>query len=167
MNQESQLISQHLNQAQRKGHTPSPHDLRRDIGLHGFWRRGATAVFAIHVTDTDAASYRRRDPHSVLHPQEDDKKRLYNDPCYQSHHHFTPLIYSVDGLEGPEAQAACKQLASPFSAKWGRHYSQVCGLVRSYLAFALVHATSRCLRGTRDAHLKFNQLLDWISHLGI
>ena len=153
--------------ARQRGDPPPPRDLRGDIAVHGFWRRGTTAVFDIRVTDTDCASYRQRDPSSVLHSQEEAKKRRYGEPCRQANRHFTPLVYSVDGMEAPEAQAARKRLASMLSAKWGRHYSQVCGLVRSRLAFALARATSRCLRGTRDARLKFNRPLDWISHSGI
>ena len=86
---------------------------------------------------------------------------------FQAHRHFTPLVYSVDDMEGPEAKAACKQFDSRLSAKWGRHYSQVCGLVRSCLVFAMARATSRCLRGSWDARLKFNRPLDWISHSGV
>jgi len=58
------------------------------------------------VTDTEAASHRNKDPAKVLRQQEEEKKRKYLIPCQQAHKHFTPLVYSVDGLEGKEAAAS-------------------------------------------------------------
>ena len=124
--------------------------LRGDVSAHGFWSRGTTAIFDIRVTDTDASSYRNSDPVKVLKKQERDKKDKYGDACTEAHMHFTPLVFSVDGLEGSEAQAARKRLASRLAAKWNRNYSQVCGFVWSRLSFTLVRSTSRCLRGTRN-----------------
>lgn len=39
--------------------------------------------------------------------------------------HFTPLVYSVDGLSGPETRQAGKQVASAFTGKWHREYSEI------------------------------------------
>ena len=145
----------------------APQELRGDVAVHGFWRRGTTAIFDIRVTDTDAASYRRKDPAKVLGDQEKAKKVKYGEACREAHRHFTPLVFSVDGMEGTEAKAARKRLASCLAAKWGRNYSQVCGLVRSRLAIALARSLSRCLRGTRDTRRRINQPLDWVAHAGI
>ena len=150
-----------------QGNNNPPQELRGDVAVHGFWRRGTTAIFDIRVTDTDAASYRRKDPAKVLGDQEKAKKLKYGEACREAHRHFTPLVFSVDGLEGTEAKAARKRLASRLAAKWGRNYSQVCGFVRSRLAMALARSTSRCLRGTRDTRHRINQPLDWVAHAGI
>ena len=150
-----------------KQHPPPPQELLGDLGVHGFWRRGTTAIFDIRVTDTDAAGYRRKDPAKVLADQEKAKKKKYGEACQEAHRHFTPLVFSVDGMEGAEATAARKRLASRLAAKWGRNYSQVCGFVRSRLAMALARSTSRCLRGTRDTRHRINQPLDWVAHSGI
>ena len=53
-------------------------------------------------------------------------------------------------MEGIEAKAARKRLASKLAEKWHKEYSQVCGFLRARLSVALVRATSQCLRGTRD-----------------
>ena len=124
--------------------------LRGDVSVHGFWSRGTTAIFDIRVTDTDSASYRSTAPSKVLKRQEGEKKDKYGEACLAAHQHFTPLVYSVDGMEGGEAIAARKQLASRLAVKWNRNYAQVCGFVRSRLSFTLVRSTSRCLRGTRN-----------------
>ena len=56
-------------------------------------------------TDTETVSHRNKDPAKVLRQQEEAKKRKYLIPCQQAHKHFTPLVYSVDGLEGKEETA--------------------------------------------------------------
>ena len=121
-------------------------ELRGDVAVHGFWSRGMMAVFDIRVTDTDSNSYRNTDPAKVLKKHETEKKNKYGEACRQAHMHFTPLVFSVDGMEGGELTAARKRLASRLAAKWRRKYSQVCGFICSRLAFTLVRSASRCLR---------------------
>jgi hypothetical protein len=130
--------------------TDLPPDLRGDIAAHGFWRRGTTAIFDVRVTDTDAPSNRGMDPAKILKRHEKEKRDKYLDLCLARRRHFTPLVFSVDGLRGGETQAASKRLASLLASKWHRTYSEVCGFVRSRLSVALARSTSQCLRGTRD-----------------
>ena len=132
------------------GTTTVPPESRGDIGCRGFWKRGTTAIFDVRVTDTDAPSYRGQDPVKILAKQEDEKKGKYLDRCLASRRQFTPLVFSVDGLQGEECQAATRKLAAALSGKWVRAYSEMCGFVRSRLSFALVRATILCLRGARD-----------------
>jgi hypothetical protein len=108
------------------------------------------AIFDIRVTDTDAPSYRGQDPHKILKKHEREKRTKYLAPCLARRRHFTPLVFSVDGLRGPEVQAASKRLASRLSTKWKRTYSEVCGFVRSRLSISLARSSSLCLRGSRD-----------------
>jgi hypothetical protein len=129
--------------------TIEPED-RGDVAVRGFWRRGTTAIFDVRITDTDAPSYRSQTPAKVLLMHEKRKKDKYLDACLASRRQFTPLVLSVDGMRGVEADAACKRLAALLSAKWKRAYSELCGFVRSRLSFALVRAASLCLRGSRD-----------------
>ena len=129
-------------------------DSRGDVAAHGFWRRGTTAIFDVRITDTDAPTYRGQDPLTVLKRHEKEKKSKYLEACVARRRHFTPLVFSVDGLQGPEATAASKCLASKLSKKWGRSYSEVVGFVRSRLSIALVRAASRCLRVDRNPHAR-------------
>ena len=95
------------------------------IAIHSFWRTGTEAIFDIRVTDTEAASKRNKDPDKVLRQQEEEKKRKYLNHCQQAHKHFTPLVYSVDGLEGKEATAMRKQLASNLSQpRWQQNFRE-------------------------------------------
>jgi hypothetical protein len=129
-------------------------DSRGDVAAHGFWRRGTTAIFDVRITDTDAPTYRGQDPTKVLKRHEKEKKKKYLAPCVERRRHFTPLVFSVDGLQGPEASAASKCLASKLSKKWGRSYSEVVGFVRSRISIALVRAASRCLRADRSPPIR-------------
>jgi hypothetical protein len=141
-------------------------EIRGDVAVHGFWRRGATAIFDIRVTDTDAPSNRGQDPHKVLARHEKEKKDKYVDHCLARRRHFTPLVFSVDGLKGKEAEAATKRLASRLAAKWKRTYSEVCGFVRSRLSLTLVRTTSLCLRGARDPTARASHA-SWDSGVGL
>jgi hypothetical protein len=125
-------------------------ETRGDVAAHGFWRRGTTAIFDVRITDTDAPSYRNRDPTKILQGHEKEKKAKYLEACLARRRTFTPLVFSVDGMRGQEASAASKRLACLLSSKWNRTYSEVCHFVRSRLSIALVRSTSMCLRGARD-----------------
>ena len=58
--------------------------------------------------------------------------------CTEAQMSFTPLVFSVDGMEGKEAKAARKRLASRLVEKWDRPYSHVCRFLRARLSVALV-----------------------------
>jgi hypothetical protein len=134
-----------------------PPESRGDVSAHGFWKRGTTAIFDVRITDTDAPTYRNQDPVKVLASHEKLKKDKYLDKCLERRRQFTPLVFSVDGLRGREADAAAKRLAALLAAKWNRAYSDVCNYVRSRLAIALVRSTSMCLRGARDPTARATQ----------
>ena len=62
------------------------------------------------------------------------------------HTHFTLLCFSVDGLASSEAACLIKRLASGLFLCWDRDYPAVLYLICTSLAFALLHATSSCIR---------------------
>ena len=126
------------------------------MGVHGFWKWTSTCICNVRITDTYAPLNHGRDPKAVLTTHERAKKVKYLEACYERRRHFTPLVYSVDGLAGEEAQAASKRTASLLSRKWKRAYSEMCGYVRSRMALSLVRTTSLMMRGARDgqAHLR-------------
>jgi hypothetical protein len=109
-----------------------------------------TAIFDVRVTDTDAPSHRNTAPEKVLQRHEKEKKEKYGALCIAQRRTFTPLVFSVDGLQGVEATTASQRLASSLAAKWKRLYSEVCGFVCSRLSIALICSASRCLRANRN-----------------
>ena len=146
--------------------SPLPPESRGDISAHGFWKKGHTTIFDIRITDTDAPTYRGTDPKLILQKHEKEKKDKYSQPCLDRRRHFTPLVFSVDGMRGAEATAASRRLAQLLSAKWKRNYSDVCSFVRSRLSVALARAASQCLRGARDPSSKITRPT-WDSGAGL
>ena len=137
-----------LQQAQQ-GNNQLP-ELRGDVAVRGFWARNTTAIFDVRITDTDARTYNGADPAVVPARHEKWKKAKYLQACLDRRRQFTPLVFSVDGMRGKEADAACKRLAALLAQKWKRTYSEVCGFVRSCLQIAAVRSASLSLRGDRD-----------------
>ena len=60
----------------------------------------------------------------VLVAHEKEKKDKYEDSLARRRH-FTPLVFSVDGLRGVEATAAGNRLAVMLSFKWNRSFPDV------------------------------------------
>ena len=70
-------------------------------------------------------------------------------PCAEWRRSFTPLIYSVDGMAGREAQVFEKRIAHLLAEEWERHYSELRGFVRDRMAMSVVRSNSLLLRGLR------------------
>jgi hypothetical protein len=102
----------------------------------------------------------------VLRRHEKEKKTKHLAACVARCRHFTPIVFSVDGLQGPEATAASKCLASKLSKKWGRSHSEVVGCVRSRISIALVRSASRCLRVDRSPSARL-PTVPWESGSGL
>ena len=123
---------------------------RGDAGCHGFWQRGRPAIFDIRITDTQARSYRNKNPKKVLAAQEKEKKDKYLKTCHEMRKDFTPMVYSVDGMAGREAKNAEKRCAAYLAEKWERPYSQMVWYVRVRMSIMIVRANTLLLRGSRD-----------------
>ena len=102
--------------------------------MHGFWANGRQCIFDVRITDTDARSYRRKDPQKVIADQEKERKDKYLNACLERRKDFTPLVYSVDGIAGKEAKGAEKRLASHLAKKWWRPYSQMVQYVKARMS---------------------------------
>jgi hypothetical protein len=97
------------------------------------------------VTDTDAKSYRFKDPHKVLAQHEKEKKQKYLASCTVQRKHFTPFVVSTDGLLGHKATELLKRLSLRLADKWQQPYSVVRGFVNARISIAIVRATHLCL----------------------
>ena len=117
------------------------------------------ALFDIRVIDTDAPSYRRCSPISVLDSGHGavEKKRVYHSAVEDRRGNFTPFVLSVDGLLQREASHFVKRLSASLAFKWEKSFSDVLVFVHSRLQFASVRSASMCLRGSR---------IKWRSGLG-
>jgi hypothetical protein len=104
----------------------------------------------MHITDTDARSYRKKEFEKVLLQQEKEKKDKYLQTCLEMRKDFTPMVYLVDGNVGREARNAKRRLATHLTSKWNRGYSQMVYYVRVWMSIAVVRANSLLIRGSRD-----------------
>jgi hypothetical protein len=123
--------------------------IKGDKGCDNFWKWGTTCIFDSRITQTDAPTYRGKDPAKVLADAESEKKAKYLQACLDRRRHFTPMVYLVDGMTGDEARAAEKKLASALAGKWKREYSEMCGYVRVRMSIAVVRSNTLLLRGQR------------------
>ena len=132
-------------------------DSHGDLAVHGFWEKERTAIFDIRITDLEADYQRGTSAKKVLARHEKEKKKKYLQACLSRRRHFTPLVYSVDGMCGREAIAFRKHLAAKLAEKWKCPYSEVCGYVCSRISVSLARSTSLLLRGSRQHYADSRQ----------
>ncbi len=143
---------------------PNSHKGDGDCGnllIRGLFARGTDTIVDVRITDTDAKSYRSKDPHKVLAQHERKKKRKYLDACLAQRRHFTPFVVSTDGLVGRVAKELLKRLSLRLSDKWEQPYSVVRGFVNARISIAIVRATHLCLRGLRVSASKISRRFQW------
>ena len=88
-----------------------------------------------------AATYRK---------QERLKKNAYAQGVIEVEHaSFTPLVFSVTGGLGNEANKFYKRLASLLAAKQNEPYSSTLACLRCRLSFSLLWSSIRCIKGVR------------------
>ena len=93
-------------------------EARSDIRAKSFYRDGQNAFFDIQVTNADSASQQHRTIKSILKSKETNKKREYNVRIME-HGTFTPLIFTVKGVMGPESSSFHKILEWKIVGSWG------------------------------------------------
>ena len=108
-----------------------------DLSIRGVWQPQMVALFDIRVVDTDTPSYSHRDVAAILSSAEEDNKRKYCDAAEVRRASFTPLVVSVDGVLGWEAECFIKLLAEKIAIKWKKSYPEVAGWIRARLSFAI------------------------------
>ena len=123
-----------------------------DASAHGFWQRGRTAIFDVRITDTQSCSYRNKDYQKELAQQDNEKKNQYLRPCLEMWKDFTPLVYSVDGIESQGERLRIQRSVSHtiFRRSGTNNSPQMVYYVRIRMAIAVVRANSLLIRGSRD-----------------
>ena len=125
---------------------------RADIRSRGFWRKGQNAFFDVKVTNADAASQARQPLNTLLKKHERDKKRLYNDRIMNIEGgSFTPLVFTIKGVMGPECAVYHKHLAERIAEKTGENYNKVITYIRTKLSFIILQSALLCIRGSRSS----------------
>ena len=89
------------------------------------WQPQVEALFDICVINTDAPSYRRRSPISILDSGAVEKKRVYRSAVENRRGNFAPFVLLVDGLLQHEASHFVKCLSASLASKWEKSFSEV------------------------------------------
>jgi hypothetical protein len=126
-------------------------EARADIRVRSFFQRQRNAFFDVRVFYPHASSYLSKSLQSLYTSMEKSKKREYGDRISQVEHgSFTPLIFSSVGGMGIEANEVLKRMALVLSEARNEPYSHTMCVLRCRIAFALMRASSVCLRGSRQ-----------------
>jgi hypothetical protein len=113
----------------------------------------------MHITDTNARSYQKKDYGKVLLQHKKEKKDKYLRTCLEMRKDFTPMVYWVDGIAGREARNAERRLVTHLASKWKCGYSQMVYYVRVRMAIAVVRTNSLLIRGSRDQQHPWRSLI--------
>ena len=147
---------------------PEVTEQKADLLIRDLWKQGTDSVYNMHVVNTDTLTHRKKDPEKCLHEAERGKKKMYLEACLQQCWHLSPFVASVEGLLGVEATATLKSIASRLATKWKQSYSKTRGYVKSRITINLVHATHRCIQGSRvPAHRISVQRPQWEDVAGL
>jgi len=135
---------------------------RADISAGGFWVRGQRAFFDVKVFNAYALRYTAQSLKSAFASNEREKKRNYNERIIKvDHGSFTPLIFSMNGGMGVEAEHFFGALANLLADKTDSHASQTKNWIRTKISFALTRSVVTCIRGTRTLkkpNLRFDEI---------
>jgi hypothetical protein len=121
-----------------------------NASCHGFWEHSHTIIFDMSIMDTDARSYQEKEFTKVFEQHKKENKDKYLQNCLEMWKDLTPMVYSVDGIAGHEAQNVEKRLATHLAGKWNCEYSQMVYYVRVRMAIAVVQAISLLVCGSWD-----------------
>ena len=105
-------------------------------------------LFLQKIINCDAPSRHRSTSEKVLSDNEKRKKKKYLQACLDQRMHFTPLVFSTDGMMGRETKAFLKRLSHHLTARWRR--PKVVSYINVRMSIACVRATHRTLRGSRQ-----------------
>ena len=93
-------------------------DARPGIRARWAWRPCQNAFFDVRVTNTNSTSQQHSIMLKILQKHEKETKRNFNERIMQVEHGtFTPLVFSVNGGVGPEAEVFHKHIADRIAEK--------------------------------------------------
>ena len=120
------------------------------ISARGVWIRGSRAFFDVKVFNPLARSYSGQTLKAAHRSNENIKKRMYAERVVNVEHGtLTPLVFTNFGGMSVECGHFFNRMADKLAEKRNIATSQARMWVRTKLSFALLRATSLCIRGSR------------------
>jgi hypothetical protein len=115
-------------------------DARSDIRAEGFWGKKRRAFFDVMVFTPFARSYSTRSLKAIYAEHEGRKNREYKERILKVERvDFTPLVFSLTGGMGPQAQAVIRRLGGLLAEREKVSKSDIMGWLR-----VVVHSPARC-----------------------
>ena len=74
------------------GQVEVPAESRSDVSVHGFWKRGTTAIFDIRIFNIYVGSYLCTMPEKTLVKAQTCEKDLYLQDCLEYICYLTPMV---------------------------------------------------------------------------
>ena len=130
-------------------------DARSDIRVEGFWGKRRRAYFDVMVFTPFARSYSNRSLKAIYAEHEGRKNREYKERILKVEQaDFTPLVFSLTGGMGPQAQAVVRRLGDLLAERQNVSKSVMMGWLRARLSFTILRAVITCLRGCRSLKIE-------------
>ena len=137
--------------------TITANDARLDIGATGVWSPMMKTLCDIRVFNSLAPSNASLSVEDALRKHEQEKIRAYGERVLQVEKcAFSPLIFSTNGVMGPEAEKFYSQIARLISLKTKQSYSDSIRYIRQRLSFSLLKTiivSRRGFRGTKTTRV--------------
>ena len=109
------------------------------------------AFFDVRVFDPNAKKYEGKGLQQCYRTNEMEKKRKYNEHILQVENgRFTPLVLSVNGGMGKEANKCYFQIAKKLAEKRDELYSVMMSWIRRKISFLMMKSIITCIRGSRS-----------------
>lgn len=125
-------------------------DARMDVTALGLWGAYERAFCDVRVVNPLAPSHVAKSLARLMKENETAKKTAYGARIREVEKGcFTPLVFTVAGGCGAEANIVIKMLASRIAESTSNRYASIMGWIRTKLSFSLLHSALVCLRGTR------------------
>ena len=103
--EEKEMREEEERKGENKDLTESTKEDKEDKGVHIFWRNGTARNFNVHITYLNAESSRGALPDKIWEKNEREINKKYQEKYWAKSRDFTPLVYTVDGMEGRDARA--------------------------------------------------------------
>ena len=125
-------------------------DARLDVSARDFWLPMDKIYADVRIFNPLAPTNSAISLDTALKRHEDEKKRCYNERVLEVEQScFSPLVFSVTGALGNEAEKFYRNLARLLADKTKQAYADTIRYIRQRLSFTLLRTTIISLRGHR------------------
>ena len=135
--------------------TNTKNDARLDVAATGFWSDMDKIYTDVRIFNPLAPTNCSVSLDDALKRHEQEKKRCYNERVLEVEQaSFCPLVFSVTGAMGNEAEKFYRHLAHRLSKKTHQTYPHTMRYIRQRISFTLLRTAVISLRGHKGTKLK-------------